>query len=383
VPPDLAGKKIAHLTTVDISLEYLLLPQMKAALAAGAEVIGISAPGTSVPRVEAAGIRHVALPSSTRSMNPGADARAARALWHILRAERPDVLHTHNPKPGLYGRVVGRLARVPAVVNTVHGLFAMPTDKLSRRVAVYGLEAIASRCSDAELVQNEEDLALMRRYRLAPAAKLHHLGNGVDLRRFDPRAVSEATRAQLRAEIGAAPSDVVVGMVGRLVYEKGYRELIAAAASLPAHVVVVTIGEPDVEKPDALRADEIAQAEAAGVRFLGQRADVRDLYAAMDIAVLASYREGLPRVLMEAAAMARPLVATDVRGCRQVVRDGENGLLVAPKDATSLAAAIERLAADEDLRRRFGTASRARAEAEFDEDKVVATVLRTYAAALR
>ena len=149
--------RVAHLTTTDISLRHLLLAQLRGARAAGHEVIGISAPGPDVAFLEAEGIRHVPLYASTRSMNLRADLQAARELWRVLRRERPDVLHTHNPKPGVYGRIVGRLAGVPVVVNTVHGLYATERDRATKRAVVYGAEAVASRFSDAELVQNPGD----------------------------------------------------------------------------------------------------------------------------------------------------------------------------------------------------------------------------------
>ena len=141
------------------------------------------------------------------------------------------MLHTHNPKPGVYGRIVGRLARVPIVVNTVHGLYAQETDPLRRRLPVYALEAIAARCSDAELLQNSEDLALMERLHLTRRARL--LGNGVDLTRFDPAAISADERRSIRASFGAHDDQVVIGCVGRLVAEKGYPELFEAARDAP------------------------------------------------------------------------------------------------------------------------------------------------------
>ena len=153
--------KVAHLCTVDLSLRYLLLAQIDACIARGDEVVGISAAGPDVPMLEERGMRHVALASSTRSMDPLADLRAARELWAVLRRERPDVLHTHNPKPGIYGRIVGRLAGVPRVVHTTHGLYATPQDRLPKRAVVYALEAVASRFSHVELVQSPEDLELM------------------------------------------------------------------------------------------------------------------------------------------------------------------------------------------------------------------------------
>ncbi len=171
-------------------------------MAAGDEVIGISARGDDVPFLEARGLRFVELEGSTRSMNPRADLRAAWSLWRILRAERPDILHTHNPKPGLYGRVLGRLAGVPLVVHTTHGLYAAPDDRLVKRLVVYGLEAVASRFSHVELVQNPEDLELMRRYRIAPRRKLRLLGNGVDLQRFRPADAVDEIACPSRARSG-------------------------------------------------------------------------------------------------------------------------------------------------------------------------------------
>ncbi|MDX1468860.1 MAG: glycosyltransferase, partial [Acidimicrobiia bacterium] len=166
--------KIAHLTTVDMSLRYLLYPQLAAAKEAG-EVVGISAPGPHAEWLEAHGIRHVPLHASTRGMNLLADVRAVWQLWKILREEKPDLLHTHNPKPGVYGRIVGRLAGVPIVMNTVHGLYATPESRPLKRIVVYALEFVASRFSDIELIQNPEDLDLLQRRRITSAKKLRLL----------------------------------------------------------------------------------------------------------------------------------------------------------------------------------------------------------------
>lgn len=369
--------KVAHLTTVDMSLRYLLLAQMRAVIDGGGEVIGISAPGPWVDELESLGIRHRALGSSTRSFDPLADLRAARELWQVLRDEAPDVLHTHNPKPGLYGRVVGRLAGVPIVVNTVHGLYAAPDDRWVKRMAVYTLEGVAARFSDAELVQNPEDLAQLHRWWISPRAQL--LGNGVDLARFDRARVPAGTRDALRSELGIRPGQVAVTTVGRLVREKGYPELLAAMRILdPDRFVLVCVGGDDSEKADALPHALVESARAHGVRVLGHRDDVVEILAASDVFVLASHREGFPRAAMEAAAMGLPIVATDVRGCREVVEQGVNGVLVPVRDPVAIASAVESFA-DEARRAAFGQASRARARAHFDERAVVEKVLATYA----
>ena len=370
--------RVAHLTTVDASLRYLLLAQLTALVRRGDEAIGISAPGPFVAELEAAGVRHLPLQSSTRSMSILADLRAARELWRVLRRSRPDVLHTHNPKPGFYGRIVGRLAGVPLVVNTVHGLYATEDDPLLRRSLVYGAEAVASRFSDVELVQNPEDLELLRRRHLVPPRRLRLLGNGVDLRRFRPDALGADVRDQVRRELGVADEQVLVGIVGRLVAEKGHPELFEAVAALGERVVLVVIGPHDPEKPDAIDPRQLEAARAAGVRFVGMRDDVERWYRAMDIFALPSHREGFPRGAMEAAAMGLPVVATDVRGCRQVVDDGATGLLVPVGDVASLTRALRTLADAPSLRRSMGAAARRRAEDRFDEDEVVRIVLEVY-----
>ena len=373
--------KVAHVTTVDMSLRYLLLPQLRAVIDGGGQAVGISAPGPWVPALEALGIRFRPLPSSTRSFAPAADLRAAYELWRVLRDERPDVLHTHNPKPGLYGRVVARLAGVPIVVNTVHGLYAAPDDRLPKRILVYVLEAIASRFSDAELVQNPEDLALLRSYRIAPNAEL--LGNGIDLTRFDRERLPVSTRAAVRAALGVTDDQIVIGTIGRLVREKGYPELFEAVARLdPDRFVLACVGGDDPEKADALDRGLVDAARAGGVRFLGHRDDVERLLTGFDVFVLASHREGYPRAAMEAASMGLPIVATDIRGCREIVDPGVNGVLVPVEEASALARAFEALD-DSDRRSEYGRASRARACERFDERAVVQRVLAAYAAVAR
>jgi glycosyltransferase involved in cell wall biosynthesis len=363
-----------------MSLALLLGPQLTAFAAAGFEVVGVSASGSFVPELERAGIRHIALPHATRSVSVLDDVRAAGELYRLLRRLRPDIVHTHTPKPGIYGRIGGRVARVPVVVNTVHGLYATAEDSRARRAAVYGLERMAAACSDAELVQNEEDLSTLASLRV-PADRLHLLGNGIDLERFAPGPKARAARARVRAELGVDDTTVVVGAVGRLVWEKGYAELFAAAEQLRRRcpdVTVVVAGPSEPGKADGIGPSALAAAESSGVRLLGHRSDVEDLYAAFDIYVLASHREGFPRSAMEAAAMGLPVVATDIRGCRQVVEHGSTGLLVPPRDAAALTDAVARLAGDPELRTTMGSNAIAKAKRDFDQRRVISTTLAVY-----
>lgn len=378
--------RLIHLTTTDISLELLIGPQLSAFVDAGYEVIALSAPGPFVEQVEARGVRHIPLEHATRSMALSEDARALAELRGRFRELRPTIVHTHNPKPGVYGRLAARAARVPVVVNTVHGLYATPDDSWKKRAVVYSLERLAATCSDAELVQNPEDVATLRDVLRIPQSRISLLGNGVDLARFGRSADRDARRSRLRAELGLRDDQLVVGAVGRLVAEKGYPELFEAWRAVAAEhpdAVLVVVGPDDDAKSDALPRDLIARATADGVRFLGMRSDVEDLYCAFDLYVLASHREGFPRSAMEAAASGLPIIATGIRGCRQVVDDGVTGLLVPVRDAAGLTTAITSLLDDTRRRAAMSEAAGERAVREFDQQRVIDIILETYRQLLR
>ena len=372
-------RRLIHLTTADISLELLLGPQLSAFVAAGYEVIGVSAPGEYVPAIEARGVRHIALANATRSMSLRSDAAALVELTKLFRELKPDIVHTHNPKPGVYGRLAARAARVPMIVNTVHGLYALPEDAFAKRAVVYSLERIAATASHAELVQNPEDIATLRGLRI-PADRIHLLGNGIDLHRFD-LGQHDRVRREVRDELGIGDDTLVVGAVGRLVLEKGYVELLDAWKQVRAQhpdAQLLIAGPSDPEKADAVPQAMIDASIADGVRFLGMRRDVERIYHALDLYVLASYREGFPRSAMEAAACGLPIIATDIRGCRQVVDNGVTGLLVPARTVDPLAAAINELVGNPEQRRDFAAAARRRAEAEFDQRRQVDVTLATY-----
>ena len=362
---------VAHITTTDISLALLLGPQLQAFSQNGYDVIGISAPGPFVEELETKfGVRHVPLRHATRSVSITDDGRAGFELYKLFRELRPDIVHTHNPKPGVYGRLAARAANVPVVVNTVHGLYATRDDPRVKQAAVYTIERIAAAASDAELVQNPEDLETLARLRV-PKDRLHLLGNGIDLQRFVP---DPETRRRMREELHADKDTVVVLAVGRLVKEKGYLELFEAAGRLTGRVQVVVAGPNEPGKADAVSREEIPEF----VRLVGHRHDIEALYSAADVYVLASHREGFPRSAMEAAAMGLPIVATDIRGCRQVVDHGITGLLVPVRSPSTLAEALQRLAGDEEMRREMGKRARSKAHREFDQQRVIDLTLEVY-----
>ena len=375
-----ATPTVLHVTTTDISLELLLGPQLEAFAAAGWNVVGASAPGEHVAALQARGVRHIPVEHLTRSMDPRSDLRAAFELYRLFRRLEPDVVHTHNPKPGWLGRPAARAARVPAVVNTVHGLYAQPTDGLALRSVVRVLERGAAAFSHAELIQNPEDTATLAQWGV-PQDRLFNLGNGIDLDRFDRRQALASERRELRETWGVSDDTPVVVTVGRLVAEKGFRELFEAHRRLKrngSHHELVVVGPTEAGKADGLTDTEVAQATSEGVRLVGFSDRPERYYAAADVFVLASHREGFPRAAMEASAMGLPVIATNIRGCRQVVDDGVTGLLIPAKEASGLERALRSLLGDSARRDAMGAAAAQWARDRFDQHEQIDLTLETY-----
>jgi glycosyltransferase involved in cell wall biosynthesis len=373
--------RVAHIATVDLTLRYMLIAQLRRLRDEGFDVTAISAPGPHVDELAAEGIRHVPWHNATRSWSPSSDVLAAAELFRILRGERFDVVHTHNPKPGVIGRIVARAAGVPVVVNTVHGFYATPEDRARRRLPVMAMERLAARFSDLELYQSAEDLEWARRAGIArEGRRSRHLGNGTDLVRFDPAAIPAERQETLRSALGIPRDALVVGTIGRLVAEKGYGELTRAAELVRAErpeTRFIWVGPADPDKADAISTGSVDHV-ADGIICTGFRTDVEEMLALMDVFVLASWREGMSRSAIEAGAMGRARILTDIRGCREVVSDGEDGLLVPVRDPSALARAILRLLDDPQERKRLGRRARETAAERFDERTIADVVVESY-----
>jgi glycosyltransferase involved in cell wall biosynthesis len=310
----------------------------------------------------------------SRRFNLATDLLGFRELYRLFRRHRPQIVHTFATKPSIWGRLAARRAGVPAIVGTLPGLGSLyidnsPKTRLLR--AVYEpLQRMACHSGHATIFQNEDDARQFIAEGIAPAGRCMVIpGSGVDVNAVARARVSDSRLARLREELGLGPDDLVVMMISRLIRSKGVLEFGAVARQVAAthkHVRFVLVGPNESPAANGLRPAELATLQQA-VTWLGPRSDIVDLLALAEIFLFPSvYREGIPRVLLEAAAMGLPVVTTDAPGCREVVEDGVNGLLVPPGQPERLRLATERLIADPDLRRRFGTVSRQRAAQRFD-----------------
>jgi len=351
------------------------LPLAVAALAAGYRVaVATRMKDHAAPIVEA-GVELLELKHWRRSsLNPLRELAAVAELAGVVRRWRPDIVHLVALKPVLYGGLAARLAGAPARVSALAGLgfvfvqgralasLLRPFVKLVFRWTLGGKRAMT-------IVQNPDDRDLLIREGLVQAPQVRIIrGSGVDLCRF------------VAGELHTGRP--IVMLMSRMLWDKGVGEFVEAARQATARGAdarFVLVGDPDPENPAAIPLAKLREWNESGVvEWWGQRTDAPEVLAQARIVVLPSYREGLPKVLLEAAASGRPMVATDVPGCREVVEPGVTGLLVRPRDAGELAEAMLRLIADPDRCREMGQRARQLAEREFGVEAVVARTFDLY-----
>jgi glycosyltransferase involved in cell wall biosynthesis len=361
--------KVIEVTNVDFSLRHFLLALMRGARARGHEVVGAAADGPLLDVARAEGFRIVPV-TLARSLSPVALWRGLWSLVRLFRAERPDLVHAHMPISGFLARVAARIAGVPRVAYTCHGFLFNQPGPWWRRGLGLAVEWIGGRLTDTYMTVSADEAADAGRLGISRRAVA--IGNGRDPAVYHP---DPAARARVRTEFGIPAERVVVVVVSRLVRHKGYPELLAAMHEVDAELWVV--GERLASDHGEDMEPHFAAASGLGgrLRRLGYREDIPALLAAADIFTLPSHFEGLPMSVIEAMLCGLPVVASDIRGPREQVVDGETGLLVPPMRVPELAAALRRLAGDAALRARMGAAGLARARDLYDEGRVVSRTL--------
>ena len=337
----------------------------------GYEVIVISPRGEGVDVIKATGLEWHEMSFDPGGMNPWRDIATIRDLVRLFRQLKPDVVHNITIKPVLYGTFAARLTGVKRVINAVSGLgYLFTSGRPGPRAIGVALYRLFLGHPDMRVIlQNREDLTLFEQLRLAPRGTLRLIrGSGVDAQAFIPAPRGEG-----------AP---LVLQTSRMVGDKGVREFIQAAQIVKARrpeTRFVLVGPLYPDNPSAFTATQLRMLEAEGaVEWWGHRDDVAAVLQQATVYCLPSYREGLPKSLLEAGACGLPLVTTDTSGCKEVVTDGENGLLVPVADGPALARAILRLLEDPALAARLGGAARERVMREFAFDIIADAQIALY-----
>lgn len=339
---------------------------------AGHEVVACAPDPTAglLERLRDLGARFRVITMNRTGMNPVRDIGCFVSLWRLFRHERPDLVLSYTAKPVIYGSLAAAAAKVPAIFSIITGLgYAFTGEDARRRWLTWGLSLLyrwALSFNRAVFFQNPDDLNLFQSRKIVPpdCPAIVVNGSGVDLERFQ-----------------AAPPvqrPLVFLLIARLLRDKGIVEYVQAAREIRRQhpEVVFDLVGPFDSNPSSISPDEVSAWQTEGViRYHGHKADVCPTIAAASVYVLPSYREGLPRTVIEAMAMGRPVITTDAPGCRETVVPGENGFRVPVKNVAALVSAMEKFIKDPQLIPSMGKRSRELASQKFDVRAVNAVIL--------
>lgn len=379
--------KIALIYADDFSLWHFHRDLLARLRDAGHDVYAVSPSGKYVKHIEAMGVRHIPV-RIHRFMSPIRDILLAWELYRMCRQAGFDVVHNFTIKPNIYGAVAARLAGVGRVIGTAEGLGYMYGDGAGWKVrlmrpVVNAMYRIGCSMSHRFWFVNPDDRDLfVAKGILAPEKAFLTISAGVNVQDYSADMVDESRRYHLREKWNLVAGETVILMVvARVIWTKGVREFVEAAellAETHPSLRFLLVGPVEEDSPESVPEQYLREKERTpSFRWWGFTEDIKAAYSIADLVVLPSYyREGVPNVLLEAMALGRAIITTDHVGCKEVVEDGKNGLLVPVRDARALAEAVETLVLDEGRRRRFGEYARVKAERDFDKRKIINRIMR-------
>lgn len=368
---------------VDNRVKYVLshrIPWLVRARQAGFDVHVTTLTAGSGARIERAGFPYHPVSEQKRSNNPLHELKLVTRLHKLYRQLQPDIVHQITLRSTLYGGMASLFVREPAILNGVTGLGYLFTDddpkvRALRKSVLWALWVLRQGRHQTYLFQNPDDKRLFRQNGVTDSSNSVLIkGSGVKTEKFGQRP--------------EPPGTPVVLFPARMIWHKGVQEFVDAARIVNRNqqdARFVMVGETDADNPAGVSAEELAQWEDEGViEWWGYQESMPDVFAQSHIVCLPSkYREGVPKVLIEAASCGRPIVTTDMPGCREIVQDGENGILVSPDDGRAVADAVIRLLEDAELRAKMGDQGRALVQKEFSVERVVERTVEVYRDVLR
>lgn len=373
--------KICYVTSVDVTIKFILLNQLRFLKREGYNVYVACALGKWKDEIEKEDVMAKDI-KFKRKISPISDLFALIKLFFYFKKEKFDVVHTHTPKAGLIGQLAAKMAGVPVIVNTVHGFYFQKNDSRIKRIFFILTEKIAAKCSDLIFFVNKEDMKTAEKEKICSLGVMRYFGGGIDMERFNPERFSEEFILEKKKQLGMNPDSRIIGIVARLVEEKGYLDLFCAFKKIIKDHPNVTLliagslepGKKDAISPDIFRKYGIEKS----IVFVGERIDIDEIFAIMDIFVLPSYREGLGISIIEASAMEKPVVATNIRGCREAVEDGITGILVPAGDPQKLADAFLYLIKNSEKAIEMGKRGREKIQREFNEEIIFDRIKKEY-----
>ena len=381
-------KKLIRITTVPISFKVLLKGQLRFMASNGFDVKGVSSEGEELKEVvENEGIVMETI-NMSRKITPFQDLKSLWEMWNFLRKEKPQIVHTHTPKAGIIGMLAARLAGVPHRLHTVAGLPLMEATGIKRKILNFVEKLTYS--SATRVYPNSKglyDFILQNHFTQSNKLKIIANGssNGINTTFFSPEQVTETERVTLREKLNIQPDDFVFVFVGRIVSDKGINELIKAFSELQAAgnneqigIKLLLVGGLE-SYLDPLNPETLAEInQNKDIISVGFQQDVRPFFAISDVLAFPSYREGFPNVVMQAGAMGLPSIVSDINGCNEIIVEGENGLIIPPKNVEKLKEKMLTLARDKNLYIKLKENSRRMIENRYEQSVVWKALLEEY-----
>lgn len=367
-------KKVLQICAVATSVDKQLKPLIEASISQGFEVHIACSKDNNFNQLVAQGYEMFEV-NISRKVDFKKNLLSIWHLYKLMKKNKYDIVHVHTPVAAILGRIAAKLAGVKNIVYTAHGYFFHEEMSKLKYCFYYFLEKFFARFfTDYLLLQSKEDYELSIKKHFKQKEKTIHLGNGVDIKqKFNLKVINQEPLKNLRDEFNILSDDLIISFVGRLVREKGVIELVESFQELnkeKKNMKLLLIGEVLESERDQFLKNKLGEwQEDKNIVFTGARNDINLLLALSDFFVLPSYREGLPRSIIEAMAMENPIIATNIRGCREEVQHGENGFLIETKNKIELQFFMKKLLDDRNLRKSMGEVSRQIVEKEYDEKK--------------
>lgn len=377
--------KILVVHAVPFGVRTLLLPQINYLISHQLSVEIVCSDGEDFEIIKKLGYTIHAI-NIDRKITPISNLKSIYKLTKLMRNNHYDLVHLHSPIASVLGRIAAKLAGIKRIVYTSHG-FHFHENMPPRQYWFYHtIEKIMANFTDLILTQSSEDFETAIKTKLIKKEKLRYLGNGIQLEKFQRFQLNPPQQQELRKELKIPEiANPIIGITGRLTEEKGYRELIEALAKLlpqMPNIHLLVIGGQLSSERDSFQIDinnliQKYQLENH-VTFTGFRTDIPQLLGLVNVFTLPSYREGLPRSILEAMAMEIPVIATNIRGCREAVVNEKTGLIIPPKNSEKLAEALIKLLTDQKMSYNFGQAGKERVQQEYDENLVFERLAKFY-----
>lgn len=361
--------KIAFLSHLDLNLYLFRLPIMKELVKKGHTVYAICPKGDKFDLFKEHGIIAISYDIERKSLNPFKELKTIRNIYKIIKPLKLDILQNFTAKPNIYGSIAGHLAKVPLIINAITGLGSFYISKSKKTKAVKKviekLYKESNKKANYVIFQNSDDLNYFVEKKLVSKEKAILIkSSGIDTSLFKTEN-SHLNNKKVR-----------VLMIARAIWHKGIKEYYDAAKMFEnENIEFLLIGDTDEGNPSCANIDFLKN---GSVKWLGYRDDIKEQIDLCDIFVLPSYREGVPRTLLEASSMSKPIITTDAVGCREVVKNGINGYLVPVKNHEQLSCKVRNLYNNKELRIKMGKESRKLAETEFDISVIIEKYLDVY-----